>query len=177
MTSVAVSVLLVNWNTCAETRRCLDSLPDAVTDGTNYEVIVVDNGSTDGSIDMLAEYRDVVLIRNSANAGFAMAVNQAYAQANGEMILLLNSDVRFRRGALDALVRFLGDRPEAAGVAPLYLDSHGAVQQHYMRLPTFRSALALGTSLRLLPGFRKVWRAHVMEGEDFSIARPVPQSS
>ncbi|MEB3369994.1 glycosyltransferase [Saccharopolyspora mangrovi] len=177
MTSVDVSVLLVNWNTCAETRRCLASLPDAVTEGLHYEVIVVDNGSTDGSLDMLAAYRDIVLIRNSDNVGFAAAVNQAYAHANGELILLLNSDVRFRPGALAALVRFLRDRPEAAGVAPLYLDSHGAVQQHYMRLPTFRSALALGTALRFLPGFRHVWRAHVMEGVDFSKTQPVPQPS
>lgn len=177
MKPVDVSVLLVSWNTCAETRRCLDSLPDAVGDTLACEVIVVDNGSTDGSVDMLTSYPDIMLISNSTNVGFAAAVNQAYAHAHGPLILLLNSDVQFGPGGLAALVGFLREHTDAAGVAPLYLDPHGAVQQPYMRLPTFRNALAMGTALRLLPGFRRAWRTYLMRGEDFSRPRPVPQPS
>jgi GT2 family glycosyltransferase len=172
-----VSVLLVSWNTCAETQRCLASLPAAATADVRYELIVVDNGSRDGSADMLAARTDLELIQNESNLGFAAAVNQAYARATGALILLLNSDICFQPGALTALVRFLRDRPEVAGVAPLYLNADGTIQEHYMRLLTFRTALALGTALRFLPGFRRAWRAHLMCGNDFSRAQPVPQPS
>ncbi|GDY33551.1 glycosyltransferase [Gandjariella thermophila] len=177
VTRPEVSVLIVNWNTREATRRCLDSLPGAVTDGLGYQVIVVDNASRDGSADVLATYRDIVWIRNDTNVGFAAAVNQAYRHATGELILLLNSDICLGPGALTALVRFLRQRPDAAGVAPLYLNPDGTLQQHYMRLPTFRSALALGTVLRFLPGFHRAWRDHVLAGEEFSRPRPVPQPS
>ena len=56
-----------------------------------YEVIVVDNGSADGSAESLAERDDLVLIRNDDNLGFAAAVNQAYRRSIGELVLLLNS--------------------------------------------------------------------------------------
>lgn len=173
MTVPEVSVLLVSWNTLEETRRCLASLPGAVTDGLRYQTIVVDNGSRDGSAQMLAEQPDVLLIPNDRNRGFAAAVNQAYAHAAGRLVLLLNSDVVFEPGALSTLVRFLRERPEAAGVAPLYLNPDGTVQQHYMRLPTVASALALATSLRFLPGFARAWRTHLMSSQDW-LSAPVP---
>ncbi|MGP3924095.1 glycosyltransferase [Streptomyces sp. 8N616] len=175
MTSPEVSVLVVSWNTLTETRRCLDALASSV--GVDHEVIVVDNGSLDGSAEMLAARDDVFLIRNPENRGFAAAVNQAYAGASGELILLLNSDVRLRPATLAALVRFLHDRREAAGVAPLYLNPDGTIQQHYLRLPTFTSALALATVLRKLPGFRGAMRRYLMAGEAFSRPRPVEQPS
>lgn len=171
-----VSVLVVSWNTRVETQLCLESLRPAAHD-VPYEVIVVDNGSLDGSAEMLAARDDVLLVRNPDNRGFAAAVNQAYARASGELILLLNSDVRLRPGALEVLVRFLRDRPQAAGVAPLYLNPDGTLQKHYMRLPTFTSALALATGLRMLPGFRQVMGRHLMAEADFTAARPVEQPS
>ncbi|GAA1880485.1 glycosyltransferase [Streptantibioticus ferralitis] len=176
MMRVEVSVLVVSWNTRTETQHCLDSLR-ATTDVVRYEVIVVDNGSLDGSAEMLAARDDVLLIRNAENRGFAAAVNQANARARGELVLLLNSDVRMRPGALAVLVRFLRDRPEAAGVAPLYLNPDGTIQQHYMRLPTFTSALALATGLRKMPGFRRAMRRYLMAEEDFTAPRQVEQPS
>lgn len=175
MTRVEVSVLIVSWNTLAETRRCLDSV--RAVEGVGHEVIVVDNGSLDGSAEMLASRDDILLIRNGENRGFAAAVNQAYTCASGELLLLLNSDVRLEPDTLRSLVHFLRDRPEAAGVAPLYLGPDGMVQQHYMRLPTFAGALALATGLRKLPGFRAAMRRYLMDGEDFSRPRPVEQPS
>jgi GT2 family glycosyltransferase/glycosyltransferase involved in cell wall biosynthesis len=176
MTRPDVSVLLVSWNTRVQTRRCLDSLPDAAQ-GLSYEVIVVDNGSRDGSPEMLGAYPGLVLIHNDRNLGFAAAANQAYAHSSGEMVLLLNSDITLRTRALTTLATFLRERPKAAGVAPLYLNPDGSIQQHYMRLPTFRSVLALATAVRYLPGFRRSWREHLMRGEDFSRPRPVEQPS
>jgi GT2 family glycosyltransferase len=144
-----------------------------VTDDLTYEVIAVDNGSRDGSADMLASWPDLLLLSNERNLGFASAANQAYASSHGEMVLLLNSDICLQPGALTVLARFLREQPEAAGVAPLFLSNHQGLF-HYQRLITFRSALAQTTALRLLPGFRGALRARQMRGEDFSQPRPVP---
>jgi GT2 family glycosyltransferase len=166
-----VSILLVSWNTCDETRRCLASLCEAVTDDVRYEVIAVDNGSRDGSGQMLASWPGVQLLRNDTNVGYAAAINQAYRRAGGELILLLNSDIRCQPGALSQLVAFLRQRPDAAGVAPLYRNT--AIPHHYRDL-TLTGAIALHGRMRQVPVFRTAFRNFTMAGEDFSRARPVP---
>src|SRR5215207_45440 len=95
-----VSILLVSWNTRALTEACLGTLPASMERGVDYETVVVDNGSTDGSLELLRARDDVRLIENSSNVGFAAAVNQAYARSHGELVLLLNSDIEFKPGAL-----------------------------------------------------------------------------
>ena len=175
MTRPDVSVLLVSWNTRDKTRDALESLPAAMTDSLRYEVVAVDNGSTDGSAEMLAERPGLRLTRNTRNVGYAEAVNQAYRQARADLILLLNSDVRCRPGTVSTMVRFLAERPAAAGVGPQYLDENGAIEPHYLGLLGFRAALGLAAGLRWLPGLRGAWRAYQLEGEDFGRARAVPQ--
>ena len=101
MTDSLVSILIVNWNTRELVLSCLDSLPGTVG-GVSCEVIVVDNGSIDGSADALDQHREITVIRNRRNLGFAAAVNQAYRRSTGEFVLLLNSDVDLTP---DALVR------------------------------------------------------------------------
>jgi GT2 family glycosyltransferase len=177
MSTPDVSVLLTSWNTREETRRCLESLREAARDGWTYEVVAVDNASFDGSAELLAADPGVRLIRNSRNVGFAAAVNQAYRAATGELVLLLNSDVRFHPGALDTMVRFLRDRPDAAGVSPLYLNPDGTFQQHYVQLPSFAASLALFTMLRRVPGFRGALHRFEMRGQDFSRPRELASGS
>src|SRR6516165_7897845 len=89
---VDVSVIIVNWNTCDLLRQCLLSV-FTPTPSIDFEVIVVDNGSTDGSVEMVRrEFGQVKILANEENRGFAAANNQAIAIANGRYILLLNSD-------------------------------------------------------------------------------------
>ncbi len=173
-----VSVLVVSWNTCELTTACLDSLSPAVDDGTTYETIVVDNGSSDGSVEMLRARDDVVLVANDANLGFAAAVNQAYARSRGELVLLLNSDIEFKPGGLSALVRFLRVHENAAGVGPRYLNPDGSPQDFYFRLPTFGMLVANTSALfRALPGFVRRDRRYRMLDDDFSAATRVEQPS
>jgi GT2 family glycosyltransferase/glycosyltransferase involved in cell wall biosynthesis len=177
MSRPLVSVLLVSWNTRALTLACLDSLPASVRETVPSEVIVIDNGSTDGSAEELAARTDVHLVANDHNRGFAAAVNQAYARSSGELVLLLNSDVRLAPGALTELVRFLEAHPEAAGVAPVFVNPDGTPQQQHYRLPDLGTALALVTGLRRLPPLARRLRAHRLEGEDFNRPRRVDQPS
>jgi GT2 family glycosyltransferase len=176
MRAPELSVLLVSWNTREETRRCLDSLRRTAA-GLNYEVVAVDNGSRDGSAELLAADDRVHLIRNDHNVGFAAAVNQAYRSATGELILLLNSDVTLHEGALQTMVDFLRDHPDAAGVSPLYLNPDRTFQQHYVQLPSLAACLALFTVLRRLPVFRAALHRFEMRGQDFSRPRELGSGS
>jgi GT2 family glycosyltransferase len=173
-----VSVLIVTWNTRELTLRCLDSLARGTATAGPSQLLVVDNGSADGTAEALASRTDIELLRNGENVGFAAAVNQAYRRARGEFVLLLNSDLELEPGGLEALVQFLRDRPDAAGAAPLYRNPDGSPQQFHFRLPTFAMLLANASALvRLLPGSKRLIRDHWMLDEAFDKPLPVPQPS
>jgi len=109
-----LSVVLVNWNTRAVLRDCLTSIFDH-TRALAFEVIVIDNGSTDGSVAMLAGgFPQVKVIANDANAGFAKACNQGMRISKGEVILLLNSDTYVRDDVIARMAQYVLSRPEIA---------------------------------------------------------------
>jgi GT2 family glycosyltransferase len=176
--TAALSILIVNWNTRDETRECLDSIPLGFARDIDYEVVVVDNGSLDGSVEMLAARDDVTFIRNDGNFGFARGVNQAYAVAHGERILLLNSDVELTPGSVTTLMAFLDQHSDVAGVGPVYLYPDGTHQDFHFRFPTFRMTLAVASSvLRRLRPFSREMRRYFMLDDDFSAPRQVDQPS
>lgn len=173
-----ISVLLLSWNTQELTLECLDSLPVGIDDDLTVEVIVVDNGSRDGSAEALARRDDITLIANPENRGYAEAVNQAYERAQGEFVLLLNSDVEFKPGSLSTLLRFLREHPDVAGVGPLYLNPDGTEQQHHYRFPTFGATIGnMSRVLGRIPPLARRVRAYRMLDDDFSAPRPVEQPS
>jgi len=104
-----ISVVVVKWNRREYLRACLDSL--ATQRGVNFEVIVVDNGSSDGSVEMAREQFGAEVIANPANLGFCAANNQAFAVARGQFIALLNNDA-------EAEPDFLAGLRKAFDVAP-----------------------------------------------------------
>lgn len=173
-----LSILIVNWNTRDLVLRCLESLA-AATEGIRREVIVVDNGSVDGSPDALARRTDITLLENETNLGFASAVNQAYKRSSGELVLLLNSDVGVAGQALQSMMGFLEDHPTIAGVAPLYVFPDGSSQPFHFRFPTFSVTLANCSAIarRFIPDITRRLREYRMLDDDFSRARPVPQPS
>jgi GT2 family glycosyltransferase len=174
----AVSVVVVNWNTCELTLKCLDSLPAAAGE-TTFETIVVENGSVDGSAAALRSRREVELIPNSVNVGFAAAVNEAYRRSHGEFVLLLNSDVEMEPGGLTVLVDFLRSHVDAAGVGPLYVNPDGSPQPFHFRLPTFTTLMLNGSALlrRVVPRSDRILRRYRMLDDDFSKPLPVAQPS
>ena len=107
-----ISCIVVNWNRRDLLRACLRSLTRQ--DYPQFEIIVVDNGSSDGSAEMCAEEfgASVRLIRNTENRGFCAANNQGIAEARGEFVALLNNDAEADPGFLSALLRVFEGRPD-----------------------------------------------------------------
>ncbi|MCC7494658.1 MAG: glycosyltransferase family 2 protein [Fimbriimonadaceae bacterium] len=114
MNRPAVTAILVTWQSAASITALLDRLATAALP---VEVIVVDNGSTDGTADLVAARGDVTLLRGT-NVGFAAGVNRAAALANGRYLLLLNPDADLDPAVLQALVAALEANPTWAAVAP-----------------------------------------------------------
>ncbi|MGW9531108.1 glycosyltransferase family 2 protein [Paenibacillus terrae] len=107
-----VSILVVNYNTCRLTLDCLQSVYASETQ-YQYEVIVIDNHSSDGSVDAIrVVYPEITLIANEDNTGFAKANNQGMEVASGRYVLLLNSDTLVQPDTLDTMIRFMDTHPE-----------------------------------------------------------------
>lgn len=141
MNDLQLSIIIVNWNTRDITRDCLRSVREHAG-GLSYEVIVVDNASSDGSAEMVrAEFPDVRLIANDTNLGFGRANNQAMRVARGRYFLLLNSDTVVCDDAIQRLVNFVANDPAIgiAGCKLLFADR--TLQSSCSRFPSLRVAL------------------------------------
>ena len=122
-----LSILIVTYNPGDIFSDCLTSIQETV-EALSYEIIVVDNASTDGTPERLAEsYPDIHLVANPDNRGFARANNQGLALAKGKYLLLLNPDVIVHADALSILVEFLGNQPEAGIVGPRTYTGNGHI--------------------------------------------------
>lgn len=108
-----LSIIIVSYNTKPFTKKCLQSL---IHNFCVYkkEIIVVDNGSVDGSVEMIvSEFPTVKLIKNESNKGFSKACNQGIKISNGAYILLLNSDTEVLPNTLNNLIQFAESHPDA----------------------------------------------------------------
>lgn len=142
-----LSIIIVNWNTCQLLADCLSSI--AQTAGNlNLEIIVVDNGSTDGSqLTLKQQFPQVHLVENNQNLGFAKANNQALTLSRGRYALLLNSDTIVLPGALADLVRFADTHSDAGIIGCKLLNADGSLQESWASFPTLWSEI-LGRNFR-----------------------------
>jgi hypothetical protein len=135
-----LSVIIVNWNTCHLLRECVASVLCTTPDA---QIFAVDNGSTDGSSDMLArDFPAVTVIRNYTNRGFAAANNQGLRLASGRYCLLLNSDTVVLYKALSTLVQYMDEHPSTGACGPQLLNTDGTLQPSGHAFPSLASALA-----------------------------------
>jgi hypothetical protein len=147
-----LSVVIVSWNTREMLRDCLESL-FASRHSACLEVFVVDNGSSDGSPEMVASAFPLAhLIRNSDNRGFAAANNQAIRLATGRHVLLLNSDTLVHEGVIDASIRYMDENPDVGAMGCKVLNADGTVQTTCSRFPTLLNLALLTTGLFKVPG-------------------------
>jgi GT2 family glycosyltransferase len=142
-----LSVIIVNWNTSELLRNCLASVYEQTVD-LDYEVIVVDNASTDSSLKMLkSDFPQVVLIENEENRGFAAANNQAIAVTKGRYILLLNSDTVILDRAIERTISFANENPKAGAIGCKVLNPDGTIQHSCFMFPSILNMLLSSTYL------------------------------
>ncbi len=158
-----LTAIVVNWNVRDLLRTCLTSL-----DLEDSEIIVVDNASSDGSVEMLqAEFPEVRVIANPENRGFGAANNQALALASGRYVLFLNPDTEVRPGAIQRLLAFIDQRPQVGCVGPRLLNADGSVQPSRRSFPRLATFLVESTMLqRYLAGLGSVKRFYRQQHSD-----------
>ena len=128
-----IAVVIVNYNTLQHLRACLAT----VQSERASEVIVVDNASSDGSVEMVrSEYPSVTLHANRKNLGYGAAANQAIARCTAPYVLLLNADTLVESGGLRKLSAYLDQHLRAAIVGPRLVNSHGAQQRSWFPFPS-----------------------------------------
>jgi GT2 family glycosyltransferase len=161
-----LSIIIVNWNTKKLLLDCLASVYETVT-RISMEVWLVDNASTDGSVEAVKRYYpDVQIIQNSRNLGFAAANNRAFKRMCGRYAVLLNTDAMLTKGAVKAIYDFMENTPDAGMACGQLLNPDGSKQNSIANFPGLPSLLLNETLLRILlprryPSKRKEYKSPI----------------
>ena len=168
-----LSIVIVTHNSRSPAEKCLESL-EAYPPARQFEVLVVDNASDDGTPDMIAEhFPSVKLVRNSDNVGYSRGVNQGIRSSQGRHLLILNPDIIVGEGSIDRLAGFLERTPDAGIAASKLVYSDGRLQPSCRRFYNFTVLLLRRTFLgKLFPNARLL-REHLMMDYDHESARRV----
>lgn len=138
MSTSELAIVIVNWNGLNLLKRCLSSI-ERFPPKVPYEIIVVDNASSDGSVEWLraesARNLRLKLVENSANLGFGKANNQAFAMTDAPLLLLLNSDTEVTENAIDTLIKCAKSDERIGGCGPKLLRPDGSTQVSVRRNP------------------------------------------
>lgn len=157
-----LSIIIISYNTRVLLRSCLTTLAHAM--GKNsWEIIVVDNASTDGSVQMVKkDFPNVRVLENSKNEGFARANNMGLREARGKYLLLLNSDTEIPKGTIEAVRAFFDQHPDGGVCTCKVLLPDGSIDPACHRgFPTPWAALTYFTGLeRLFPRSKLFARYH-----------------
>lgn len=167
-----VSVVIVNFNTFSFTRRCIESVFE-LTQGISFEVILVDNASTECDAQRFVhEFPDIKLIQLNTNVGFAKGNNAGILASNGRCILLLNSDTELKNNAIALAYHQLIDAPEDVAVLAGRLEyPDGSLQHNAQRFPSiWYKCLEFFRVQKLMP---PALRGRVMLGAFFKHDQPV----
>jgi N-acetylglucosaminyl-diphospho-decaprenol L-rhamnosyltransferase len=129
----ALSIIIVSFDARADIERCLESLHHPAPE-TPHEIVVVDNASSDGSVEAARRWPDVRVLETGANLGFARANNIGIRASSGDTLLLLNSDTIVPAGAVDRMMADLRRHPDAAVVGPRLVDANGRAELSFGRM-------------------------------------------
>ena len=142
-------LVVINYNTRDDLRACLLSAEERLP---GYPVVVVDNGSHDGSQEMVEkEFHWVRLVRNRGNLGYASACNQGIGVTSEPYVFILNSDVEFPGNGLEEILDFMDEHPEVGALGPLVLNPDGSRQMSCRRFPSLLESVVHGFLGELWP--------------------------
>ncbi|MCK4951822.1 MAG: glycosyltransferase family 2 protein, partial [Gammaproteobacteria bacterium] len=173
---IDISVITVGYNTADLIDECITSIKRETS--CAYEIIIIDNDSSDGTVEMLKEkHPDVICIANNVNVGFGSACNQGLEIAKGRFPVLLNPDTVVLDGALDKMLEFMEQRPDAGFCAPANVGPDMHLQRTCHHFPTLMGRLVEYAQLRrLLPTVKMFGKAN-MTYWDYNDIRAVDWAS
>ena len=182
MGELKISIVIVNYNVKDLLLTCLRSLFQFHPNSSFFEVIVVDNQSSDSSCEAIRmEFPQVVLIENTTNAGFPQANNQGFEIAKGSYIFMLNPDTEFKENSLDLILKYMEENKSVDLLGPGLLNTDGSRQQSVWRFPSLTSVFCESFYLNFLlkkknyadQNFEKIFEAESFSGAAifFSIQR------
>lgn len=135
MNTQPVSIIVISYNCSRYTCQCIDSLLEA-SNGLIGEIIVVDNGSTDGTVDMIREkFKTVRILVNDRNEGYAKAVNVGVKESRGEFIIVTNADVVMGENSISFITDYLKNNPKVGVAGPQQVFPDGRWQRSYGDVP------------------------------------------
>lgn len=173
--ALVLSIAIVNWNTRDLLLDALESIYRSPSPDP-FEVIIVDNASSDGSAEAVrARYPLANLVVNADNRGYAEGNNQAIDRSRGAYILLLNPDVVIPPGGLDRAVRFMQSHPDAGALGVRQVHPDGSLQKSVRGFPTPLSVLWDLVGLSLLFPRSRVFGAYRMTWFDYAHVEEVDQ--
>ena len=146
---MTLSIVIVNWNTKELIGKCIESIFNTTPPGElKYEVIVIDNGSEDGSKEYLLSLGGkIILINNDTNRGYAAACNQGMKQSEGKFVLLLGSDTLMLTNTLVKCAAYLESNPQVGAVGCKLLNPDGSAQNSCKKFPNLKNAFYTYLSL------------------------------
>jgi GT2 family glycosyltransferase len=164
-----LSIVVVTWNGKKYTLECLDSL-DKLKASLSMEILVVDNGSSDGTPSAIQEqFPEVKLVRNNENLGFAKANNIGIGLSRGKYVCLLNSDVVVPAGCLESMTAYMEEHPGIGLLGPKMLSPTGGIGQSVMRLPTVWNSLCSALGLHSMFPDSKRFGGFLMNGYEYDV--------
>lgn len=170
---IKLSIVIICWNDHKVVGDCLKSIYEQ-TRQCDFEVIISDNGSSDGSVEYIrACFPKVRIVENGANLGYAKANNAGIQVARGEYVLILNPDTIIRDRALEKLVTFAERRPDAGAFGCRVLNADGSYQFPARPLPTVFGWLMGALYLRWLGQFISIFDSDVYPGWDGHTERAI----
>jgi GT2 family glycosyltransferase len=168
-----LSIAIVTHNSISPVEKCLRSLEEHPPSG-EFEVIVVDNASSDGTPEMIREsFPRARVIANEDNRGYSKGVNQAFRESSGRYFLVLNPDIVVGEGAIDSLESFMDSHPGAGIAGSKLVFPDGTVQPSCRSFYTIRALLLRRTFLGKIFPRAKALRDHLMTDYDHAEAREV----
>jgi len=162
-----ISIIIVSWNVADFLRECLQSILKQPSD-VSFEVIVVDNASTDATVELVRkEFPGVILIANDTNFGFAAANNQGILRASGEYLLLLNPDTQVLNNCLAMCLKIMAENHHIGILGCKHLNPDRTLQPSVRRLPRLVDQLLVATKLAKLLGNTQTIRRYYAKDFDY----------
>lgn len=115
----SLSIIIVTWNTAKITQKCVQTINKFLD---NPEIIIVDNGSKDNTVELLSKEKNVKIIKNNTNLGFSKANNIGLRYASNELILFMNSDIELINNSVNDLIKYFQDKNNIGIIGPKFLN-------------------------------------------------------